>query len=148
MIDWSKIRISKKTEQYSQIVSNDCFVVVILFIVSGFPFDYILPNNKIYQTDQYRKGYQPRLRNWRDWNIRVRECQTWLGCNYWENWKPICQTTAKSIYQKQRAFSSVLMVLLIIQQFNVMLKCRTENTFHCRWFQINDTNCIYTNDWK
>ena len=32
----------------------------------------------------------------------------------------------------QWAFSSVFMVLLITQQFNVMFNCRSENTSHCR----------------
>ena len=46
----------------------------------------------------------------------------------------------------QWAFSSVFMVLLITQQFNVMFNCRSENTSHCRWFQKNDKHDIYTND--
>ena len=37
-----------------------------------------------------------------------------------------------SIPGTQGAFSSVFMVLLITQQFNVMFKCRNENTFNCR----------------
>ena len=42
----------------------------------------------------------------------------------------------------------VLSPVLMGQQFNAMLKCRNENTFHCRWFQINNTNDIYTGDTK
>ena len=46
----------------------------------------------------------------------------------------------------QGAFSPVLMVLLITQQFNVMFKCSNENTFAVDEFQINDTNFIHSND--
>ena len=52
----------------------------------------------------------------------------------------------KSISGTQGVFSPVLMVLLITQQSNVMFKCRNENTFRWKLFQINDTNDTYTND--
>ena len=30
----------------------------------------------------------------------------------------------------------------------MMFKCKNENNSHCKWFQINDANGIYTNDSK
>ena len=72
-----------------------------------------------------------------------KECQG-IKTIAWKNEKQYIRLQL-SIPGTQGAFSHVLMVLLIIQQFNVMFKCMNENTFHCRWFQINDTNDIYTN---
>ena len=46
----------------------------------------------------------------------------------------------------QGAFSPVLMVLPITQEFNLMFKCRNENTFTVDEFQINDTTFLYSNN--
>ena len=63
------------------------------------------------------------------------ECQV-SGCG----WKYIPGTLG------QRGIFAILIVLLIAELFNVIFKCKNENTFHCRWFQVNysDTNDIYT----